>query len=254
MPDRSGFDAGTYGRSFADVYDEWYPGDEATDAAVAALSDLAGPGGRILELGVGTGRLALPLAAAGHPVTGMDASEEMLERLRGKLRGGDATVEVVHGDVGDPHQWPAGPFDVVVAAFNMVFNLPSEQDQARCFDAAAGVLAPGGTLVVEAFVPAPLPERDRRLEVREVTASRVVLIATDADPSTGVVVGQHVELVDGEPVRLRPWRLRVAPPADLDRLAAAAGLELAARHADWKGAPFDPHGATHVSRYRRPGG
>jgi hypothetical protein len=80
----------------------------------------------------------------------------------------------------------------------------------------------------------------------------VVLIATDSDPATGVVIGQHIELVDGEPVRLRPWRIRVADPAELDRLAAVAGLELAERHADWSGTEFDPHGTAHVSVYRRP--
>lgn len=250
MPDRQGFDAGTYGRSFADVYDDWYPADAATSAAVAAISSAAGAGGDVLELGVGTGRLALPLAAAGLAVTGMDSSVEMLDRLRVKARDDVARVEVVHGDVADPTAWPAGPFDVVVAAFNLVFNLPSADEQARCFESARRALRPGGSFLVEAFLPAPMDHRDRRLEVREVTADRVVLIATDADPDTGVVLGQHVELLDGVPPRLRPWRIRVAPPEELDELAAAAGLELMARHADWEGTPFDAHGAAHVSRYR----
>jgi hypothetical protein len=88
--------------------------------------------------------------------------------------------------------------------------------------------------------------------VREVTADGVVLIATDADPDTGVVHGQHVELRDGEPVRLRPWRIRMAGPGTIDRWADAAGLRLAGRWADWEGTPFDRHGAGHVSLYVRP--
>lgn len=244
-----GFDPGTYGRSFADVYDRWYPSDDDTAAAVARLSELAGAGGRILELGVGTGRLAVPLADAGHDVAGIDASAEMLARLRSK----SDRVAVVEGDAGTPSDWPPGPFDVVAAAFNLVFNLTDTAAQSACFAGAAGALVPDGRFVVEAFVPAAVEQRERRLEVREVTAGRVVLIATDADPSTGVVTGQHVELTDGAPVRLRPWRIRVAGPDELDAMAAAAGLELSERHADWSGTPFDPHGAAHVSVYRRHG-
>jgi len=246
-----GFDAGTYGRSFADVYDQWYPSDPDTDAAVRRVSDLASspaPGGRVLELGVGTGRLALPLVAAGHEVVGMDASAEMLEQLAAKADG--ASVRAVHGDVGDPDAWPDGPFAVVVAAFNLVFNLADATAQQQLFRAAAGVLDGDGSLLVEAFLPAPLEVVERRLEVRAVTADAVVLIATDASPADGVVVGQHIELRDGEPVRLRPWRIRVATPDQIDDWAERAGLELAERHADWAGREFDPHGTAHVSRYR----
>jgi hypothetical protein len=140
---------------------------------------------------------------------------------------------------------------VVVAAFNLLFNLADADAQLALFTAAAAVLDPGGSLLVEAFLPAPLEVVERRLEVREVTAGSVVLIATDASPADGVVVGQHIELRDGEPVRLRPWRIRVATPEQIDDWARAAGLELVERHADWSGSAFDPHGTAHVSRYRR---
>jgi SAM-dependent methyltransferase len=247
-----GFDAGTYGRSFADVYDRWYPADPDTDAAVrriAAVADGAAGSGRVLELGVGTGRLALPLVARGHEVVGLDASEEMLGQLAAKP--GGAAVRTVHGDVGHPTAWPEGPFDVVVAAFNLLFNLADADAQQALFTAAAAVLDPAGSLLVEAFLPAPLEVVERRLEVREVTAGSVVLIATDASPADGVVVGQHIELRDGEPVRLRPWRIRVATPEQIDAWGSAAGMELVERHADWSGTVFDPHGTAHVSRYRR---
>ena len=252
MQDRTGpeFDPGTYGRSFAEVYDQWYPSDSTTDAAVQRIAELAGESGSVLELGVGTGRLALPLAARGYRVHGLDASPEMLEVLATKAAEAGVAVPSSLGDVADPTAWPEGRFDVVAAAFNLLFNLASAKEQARCFEAAAAALSPGGAFVVETFLPAPLERRERRLEVREVTAAGVVLIATDSDPEEGVVTGQHIELVDGEPVRLRPWRIRVAGVEELDEMAAAAGLRLAQRHADWSGSPFDPHGAGQVSTYR----
>ena len=255
------FDAATYGRSFADVYDRWYPVDANTDATVQRVGSLAaaaaaersgqqrdaGRPTRILELGVGTGRLALPLAALGHQVTGMDSSADMLELLAAK---GDG-VRTVLGDVADPDAWPQGPFDVVVAAFNLLFNLAEEGAQQRLFDASAVALGDEGFLVIEAFLPAPLEMTERRLEVREVTLGGVVMIATDASPDTGLVTGQHIELRDGEPVRLRPWRIRVSVPDEIDRRAAQAGLQLVERHADWAARPFDLHGTAHVSVYRR---
>jgi SAM-dependent methyltransferase len=248
--EREGFDSGTYGRSFADVYDRWYPDDDATAAAVDATAALAGSGGTVVELGVGTGRLALPLARRGHRVIGIDTSAEMLEVLSAKDP--DGSVRAVRGDVAESSSWPPEPVDVVLAANNLLCNLPDADRQRRCVSLAAGVLRPGGSLLVEAFLPAPVDRRERRLEVREVTATGVTLIATDAEPGTGVVTGAHVELIDGRPPRVRPWRIRTASVDEIDRWADAAGLELAGRSATWSGEPFDPHGAAHVSRYVLP--
>jgi len=256
-----GFDASTYGQSFADVYDAWYPSDVSTQAAVTRLNSLckqvvnqqsatAAVGtARLLELGIGTGRLALPLVAAGHELHGMDSSEAMLEQLRQKP--GAANVGLTLGDVADPAAWPQGPFDLVVAAFNLLFNLSEEGAQASLFRCASLALGLHGLFVVEAFIPAPLEVNERRLAVREVSAESVVLIATDATAETGQVTGQHIELRDGQPVKLRPWKIRVCTPQQIDALAAAAGLELQQRHADWDGAEFDPQGTAHVSVYRK---
>jgi SAM-dependent methyltransferase len=254
-PDQA-FGPDTYGRSFADVYDEWYPADAATSAAVERIHRLAGDGARILELGVGTGRLALPLAALGHEVVGLDSSVEMLDRLAANAAAGAAPAEVsggsvegVQGDVAEPASWPAGPFQVVVAAFNLVCNLADAAAQAAMFAQAHAALAPGGVLVVEAFVPHPVDTAERRLEVREVSAEQVVLIASRTDPDLGVVIGQHIQLRDGEPVRLRPWRLRPTSPAELDRLAAEAGLDRVDRRDGWDGAGL---GDACVTTFRRP--
>ena len=100
-------------------------------------------------------------------------------------------------------------------------------------------------------MPAPL-EPGPHLEVTEVRGDAVIMIATDADPATGVVTAQHVELRDGRPVRLRPWRIRVTRPDEIDGWAVAAGLDLVARHGDWSSGPYEPDGALQVSTYRAP--
>lgn len=253
--DDDGFTATTYGRSFADVYDQWYPADGATTAAVERISELAGPDGRVLELGVGTGRLAVPLALRGHAVIGLDASAEMLTQLAANATGlAGGQVEPVLGDLAEPATWPSTEVDVVVAAFNLVCNLTDPVAQATVFTSAAAVLAPGGHLVVETFLPAAVEHRERRLEVRSVHADAVVLIASDTDPVARVVTGQHIELRDGEPVRLRPWRLRLTTPGELDRWAGDAGLRRVGVWHDWSGAELgDDDGAVaRIAVYRAP--
>jgi SAM-dependent methyltransferase len=253
--DPDGFAADTYGQGFADVYDRWYPPDPATTAAVSRIAELAGPGGPVLELGVGTGRLAVPLAEAGHPVVGLDSSAEMLDLLASNAAHlPEGSLRAVEVDLGSDTPWPAGPYAVVVAAFNLVCNLVDPAAQAAVFERAAAALAPGGHLVVETFLAAPVEHRQRHLEVREVTAEAVVLIASDTDPVGGIVTGSHIELRDGEPVRLRPWRLRVTAPEELDRWAAAAGLQRVAVWHDWNGtAPTeDDHAVARIAVYHSP--
>ncbi|MFP3906809.1 MAG: class I SAM-dependent methyltransferase [Acidimicrobiales bacterium] len=239
-----------YGESFADVYDDWY-GDitdvDATADRVAALA--AGTGtDRVLELGIGSGRLALPLAERGLPVVGIDSSPAMLEQLRAKP-GADA-IEVHEGDMAEADALVDGPFGVVLIAFNTLFNLTGEDRQQACLSAACSLLDPRGSLVVETTVWGDPPERvERGLSTTRVDLDRVVLSATEHDPATQVVTGQHVDITaDG--TRLRPWRLRYLTPDQLDAMAARAGLELVERHGDWTGASLTGHDTVHVSRYR----
>lgn len=239
-----------YGRSFADVYDEWYS-DVYPRELVRCVASLLDPGARVLELGVGTGRVSLALAAAGFAVSGLDSSADMVDRLRSKP--GGAAIPVVVGDASDADCWPSGPFDAVLAVFNLLFNLTSVDAQRCCIEAAASRLAPGGRLVVEAFVPDVPTERRRELVTRSVEAHRVVLIATDAAPQDQLVQGAHIEITDSG-TRLRPWTIRVALPDQLDAMAAAAGLGLERRTEDWTGTPFVPgESAHHVSVYRAVG-
>jgi len=247
-----GYDASTYGDRFADVYDDWY--DDVTDAEACAdrVAALAGErgGGPILELGVGSGRLALPLVARGLEVHGIDASAAMVDRLRAKP-GGDA-VQVTVGDMTSLALDDPPPFVVVLVAFNTFFNLAGEGEQAACLERIAALLAPRGVLVLEAFVPRDDvgPAAGASMAPRHITADEVVLTVSQVDPVAQTITGQHVQLRETG-IRLRPWHLRYATPAQLDDLAATAGLALEDRRAGWREEPFTPESSVHVSTYRR---
>lgn len=255
-----GYDAETYGDRFADVYDDWYDDPEGTTAAVAHLAALAdevaqndagprtgapGTGPRLLELGVGTGRLALPLAAAGLAVTGLDASPEMLARMAAKA--GAERVRAVAGDMAGP--LPGGPFDVVVVARNTFFNLTTEGAQRACLTDVTRVLAPTGRLVVEAFVPTEELGPTSSVEVRRIAADRVLLFVDRHDPEAGEAWSSFVDITPAG-VAFRPCHVRYLRPDALDEMAADAGLVLVRRAADWADASFDDDSPQHVSSYR----
>ena len=245
-----GYRPASYGDAFADVYDEWYQDVSDVAATVECIWRLAG-GGRVLELGIGTGRLALPLAERGLDVSGVDASTAMVDALRRKP--GGAAIEVVIADMSD--ELPQGPFAVVFAAFNTLFNLPSAEAQSRCLALAAARLTPEGRVAVEAFVPdEDLPTDRGRVEVRHVTTEGVVLSVSRLRPDEQRAEGHFVDIGRDGGVRLRPWAIRYTTPAELDAMATAAGLVLTDRWADWRHAPFRSDSAQHVSVYRRVGG
>jgi SAM-dependent methyltransferase len=255
-----GFRSDSYGDAFADVYDEWYADVTDLDATVAFVAALAGPDGSVLELGVGTGRLAVPIAARAGRVVGVDTSRRMLEELaRSDV---DRTVTTVHGDMVD--DLPDGPFDVVLAAYNTVFNLTSAERQQACFDQVAARLAPGGRFVVEAFVPdtadggdgggggGSTSPRGSRVTVRSMSVDAVVLSASVHDTAAQVAEGQFIEISEAGGVRLRPWSIRWADPAELDAMATKSGLVRSERWADYDRSPFDASSARHVTVYSLP--
>ena len=249
-----GFGASTYGDGFAEVYDRWYPDVTDTAACVERLLELAGPASTVLELGIGTGRIALPLADRGATVTGIDASSEMLARLADKP-GADA-IEVVLGDMADLDAAlgpvPGGPsFTLAFAAYNTLFNLPSAAAQRACVQAVGARLVPGGRLVVEGFVPAddPTGRRDD-VAVSRIGADELVLSATLHDRDAQTITGQHVQISEAGS-RLRPWLVRYLLPAQLDEIAGSAGFDLEHRWSDWERSPFDDTSPVHVSVYRR---
>jgi SAM-dependent methyltransferase len=240
-----GYDPTSYGQAMADVYDDWYSDPSDTAACVAALTALAGSSA-VLELGAGTGRLAIPLAGVGLEVHALDASPAMLDALRAKA-GGQA-VHCHLGDLAGP--LPGGPFGLVFVAVNTFFSLLTQAAQQQALAAVAAVLGPGGRLVIEAFVPDVDADGDR-VEVRDLAADRVVLSVSRAHADEQSAMGQFIELRDGQPVRLRPWAIRWATPDQLDAMAAAAGLVLAHRWGSWHGEAFGPQSSHHISTYRR---
>jgi SAM-dependent methyltransferase len=237
----------TYGDRIAAVYDSLYEEQLDTDAAVDALARLAGRG-PVLELAIGTGRLALPLAQRGIDVRGIDASEEMVARLRQKPGGED--IPITMGDFADVGV--DGTFSLIYLAFNTIFALLTQDDQVRCFRNAADRLAEGGRFVVEAFVPDLARfDRGQRLNVTSIDIDRVAVDASRHHPATQRVDSQHVVMTQGG-TRLYPVSLRYAFPSELDLMARLAGLDLEERLGGWAGEPFTDSSKGHVSVYGWP--
>lgn len=246
-----GYQSSTYGDRFADVYDDWY-GDvtdvEACTEHLARLVEHLG-GGPLLELGIGSGRLALPLAARGVEVHGVDASAKMLDLLRAKPGGG--SIHATLGDMVELVLVDPPPFAVVLVAFNTLFNLGTAAAQQQCLDRVRDLLAPDGRLVIEAFVPRDdIDAASQAVTPRRVTADEVVLSVSQVDPAAQTITGQHIHVRESG-IRLRPWHLRYAGPEELDAMAEQAGLVLAERHGGWGEEPFTASSGVHVSIYRR---
>ncbi|NJP26951.1 class I SAM-dependent methyltransferase [Microbispora sp. SCL1-1] len=239
-----GFDASAYGRAIADVYDEMVE-HLPTGPAVERVVRLA-EGGPVLEFGIGTGRLALPLAARGLAVSGIDASPDMVAVLRGKP-GGDR-IPVTIGDFSEVRA--EGRFALVLLAFNTVFALPSQDAQVRCFHNAAAHLRPGGRFVIEAWVPDPTAFHDRTsLRLLSLSDDEVVVEAARLSPAEQFMHTTRLRMTpDG--LRLLPANHRYAWPCELDLMARLAGMRREHRWADWSGAPFTDDSRAHVSVYR----
>jgi len=232
-----------FGEHWADIYDEGRDLDAAP--AVEFLAGLA-EGGRVLELATGTGRVALPLAARGIAVEGIEASEAMAARMRAKP-GGDA-IPVAIGDMADVQA--EGPFRLVYLVYNTLYNLPNAERQADCFRNVARVLDPDGAFVLECFVLQPARyDRDQRVEALSVTESSVVLEVSRHDAAAQRLFKQHL-VFDGGGFRGFPVALRYCWPSELDLMARQAGLELAERYAGWDRSAFGAESESHVSVYR----
>jgi len=249
-----GYGPETYGDAIADIYDLWYGARPDTAAAVERLASLAArsPGLPVLELGIGTGRLALPLVARDLDVWGIDASSAMVELLRAKPNGARPAVAV--GDMADLDlsALPGGEaarFGLVFVAVNTFFNLTTREAQQRCLQRVRAVLAEDGCFVLEAFVPA-VDRPTNLVETRTVAVDHVVLTATRHDPDTQTVECQFIDIRESG-IRLRPLTIRYCPPAELDAMAEAAGLHLVERWSDWTGTAFTEGDGTHVSVYGR---
>ncbi len=238
------FDPRLYGARWADRYDEWHQGLIDDEGAVAALADLAGDE-PALEYGVGTGRLAVPLAERGVEVVGVDISPEMLAKLKEKT----AAVTVVEADMTTVAL--DREFAVAYIAFNSIFVLETQEEQVALFRNAARHLRPGGRFVLETAVLKPSAD-EGRLSVVKVEADQVTLAGGKVDPVTGNYTGTWL-VVEPTGTKFYPLGGRQVTHHEMDLMAQLAGLEREHRWGDWKGGPFGPKSELHVSVYRKPG-
>jgi SAM-dependent methyltransferase len=213
---------------------------------VDRLAELAA-GGRALEFAIGTGRVAIPLAERGIPVTGIELSGPMVDQLRTKAD--EATIPVVRGDMATATA--PGTYALVYLVFNTISNLLTQVEQVACFRNAARHLDRGGRFVIELWVP-----ELRRLPpgvpatVGHVEPGYILLDTYDVLHQH--VVSHHFRFDGTKQARLTRSPHRYVWPAELDLMAQLAGLELESRHGDWAGAEFTADSPSHVSVYRLP--
>jgi SAM-dependent methyltransferase len=219
-------------------------GDE--DATVAFLRDLAGDG-PALELAIGTGRIARPLAAAGVRVDGIDISQAMVDVLRTQPGGADIAVTMGnYADVPVP-----GAYRLIYVVYNTIHNLLTQDDQVRCFENVAQHLTGNGVFVVEALTHAALHLRDDQyVHAESIEVDRVWLDVARYDPVTQLLDESHVSLTkDG--VRLFPVVQRHIWPTEMDLMARIAGLQLKERWDGWERRPYTADAKNIVSVYGR---
>jgi hypothetical protein len=230
-----------FGEAVAARYDELAAGmfdASVVEPAVDFLEQLAGDG-RALELGIGTGRIALPLSARGVRVVGIDLSEAMVARLRAKP--GAERIEVAIGDFATVRV--DGTFTVAYLVFNTIGNLTTQEQQVACFRNAAAHLVTGGCFVIETGVPSDDP-----LRVFDLGDTHVGVDEYDA--ATQRLVSHHFTLVDGAWER-RSIAFRSVGPGELDLMAQLAGLTLRERWGGWSREPFTGESTKHVSVWEK---
>ncbi|MGH8862772.1 MAG: class I SAM-dependent DNA methyltransferase [Jatrophihabitantaceae bacterium] len=211
---------------------------------VDRLAELA-DGDRALEFAIGTGRVAVPLAERGVPVTGIELSRPMVDQLRRKVD--ETTIPVIVGDMATTRA--PGDFALVYLVYNTISNLLTQHEQVACFGNAARHLRPGGRFVIELWVP----------ELRALTPGKQATVFHSEEGYIGLdtydvlsqrVVSHHFRFGDDRPTELFRSPHRYIWPAELDLMAQLAGFELASRHADWTRTPFTSESRSHVSVYR----
>jgi SAM-dependent methyltransferase len=235
----------SFGEDVAEMYQDVQRGDEIE--AVAFLEQLAGRG-PALELAIGAGRIALPLAAQGIRVDGVDISPAMIAQLRAKPGGDQISVTV--GDIADV---PApGAYSLIFVVWNTLFNLLTQEAQVRCFENVADHLTDDGSFVVEAYVPAFLYRlrNDQYVDAEAIRVDEVRLDVLRHDMATQMIEESHVSLSSAG-VRLNPVVQRYAWPSELDLMARIAGLRLKSRWGGWNREPFNSTSNAHVSVYGR---
>lgn len=236
---------GTYGDRVADVYDEWYaelPFGGPIATTVSFLRELAADGSA-LELGIGTGRVALPLRQAGVDIHGIDASDAMAGRLRAKPGGADIPVTI-----GDFRDFSLGRrFRLIYVVFNTFFGLLTQDDQVSCMRAVARHLDDDGVFVMEAFMPDLARfDRGQRVSAIRVEPDAVALEVSKHD-SLAQRTDSQLVVMQPDGVRLYPVKIRYAYVPELDLMAKLAGMRVRRRWADWDRTELSSESPKHVS-------
>jgi SAM-dependent methyltransferase len=247
-----GYDPSTWGDRLADVYEEWLaatPVDSEREQTISLLADLAGEG-RVLELAVGSGRLAIPLAERGLDVYGIDASGSMIAKLRERPGGDRVTVSV--GNFADVAV--EGEFSLIFVVFNTFPALVAQEEQVRCFRNAAEHLTRDGLFVVEtATLNRSWLARDNSIYVWGVEPDRVMLSFERHDAATQTTIQMEAWITEQE-TRFFPSLDRYVWIGELDLMARLAGLELRERYGGWGREPFTAESRRHISAYGRASG
>lgn len=232
----------TYGDRIGEIYDEEY--GEYDPAMIDLLHELAGSG-PALELGIGTGRVALPLMERGVPVQGIDASEMMVAKMREKPGGKEIEVYI-----GSFAQFKFEKrFSLVYVVVNTLFALLTQEEQVECFQSVRRHLSPGGVFVLETFVPDVARFVDgQTTRAVELEGEVVKLDISRHDPVSQQVTSQHVFLSEAGS-RLYPVKLRYAWPSEMDLMARLAGLKLKHRWSSWTKDAFTKESGKHISVY-----
>ncbi|GIH11629.1 methyltransferase [Rhizocola hellebori] len=239
-------DPAFFGDRYADRYDEFTSLDPAP--AVAFLAGLARGDARVLELAIGTGRVAIPLAERGYTVEGIDGSAAMIERMHAKA--GGRAIRAVVGDMADV-AGVEGPYQLAFLVYNTIFNLPSQARQVDCFRNVAEVLETGGLFVIECFIQNVADfDRGQRVATRFLSEDAVNMEFMLHDPVAQTVTYQRVTF-DERGTTLNPLRLRYCWPSELDLMAQLAGMHLRERYSDWDRSPFTAASTRHVSVYEK---
>jgi SAM-dependent methyltransferase len=236
----------SFGDNVAQDYDEVSRrGDEA--ATVAFLKPLA-QGGRALELAIGTGRIALPLAAQGVQIDGIDFSPSMIARLRAKPGGAQIAVTLGNfADVAVP-----GTYELIYIVFNTLFNLLTQDEQVRCFENVAAHLTEEGVFVIEGGVPTEFCRlrNNQYVDLEDIEVDRVHLDIARYHPVTQLLEETHITL-SNQGTQLFPIITRYAWPSELDLMARIAGLYLKERWANWNREPVTATSRNCISVYAR---
>jgi SAM-dependent methyltransferase len=240
----SNYSASTFGELIADQYDSFFSYIDPN--LIDRLYELSG-NGKVFELGIGTGRIALPLLERGIEIHGIDASPAMLEKLKQKDKNGEIPVQI--GNFAEFER--DEKYDLIFVVFNTIFGLLTQQEQISCFKCVSKALKPNGKFLIEAFVP-DLARFDGGQTIRtsNVSTDQVRLECSQHDIASQTVISQLIT-IDDQGIKLYPVNIRYAWPSELDLMAELAGLKLYERWGAWDKQAFTSSSAFHISIYEK---